>query len=304
MVTKWPISWVSAHKLGTWYSRDGKTANLIDYVIVNRRLARSIQDTRVYRSAVIDVKSKAHHLIVSKVNLKLKFRKRNSLPESYDVGRLQDENLRKNFQEQLNTKLESLKFDNVEDGWNNFRKTICEVADFVLGKSAKTATRNINERALGLIESRRGLYKNYLSDRSYENKRNVKKVEKALKYELRRCEVEAMDKIAEDLEDADRRHNSKILYWYVNKLKGSSQSGLVPVKDRNGATISDKEKVKERWVEHFENVLNPDTVAGKDIDENEKVCDTLDVKEDLFSEEELATVLKGLKIMRPQVLIV
>ena len=53
-------------------------------------------------------------------------------------------------------------------------------------------------------------------------------------------------------------------------MKGSSQSGLVPVKDKNGSTISDKEKVKERWVEHFENVLNWDTVAGKDIDENEK----------------------------------
>ena len=52
------------------------------------------------------------------------------------------------------------------------------------------------------MESRSGLYKNYLSDRSYENKRNVKKVEKALKCKLRRCEVETMDKIAEDLEDA------------------------------------------------------------------------------------------------------
>ena len=41
-----------AHKL-TLYSRDGKTANLIDYVIVNQILAGSIQDTRVYRSAVI-----------------------------------------------------------------------------------------------------------------------------------------------------------------------------------------------------------------------------------------------------------
>ena len=76
-------------------------------------------------------------------------------------------------------------------------------------------------------------------------------MEKALKYELRRCEVEAMDKIAEDLENSARRHNSKILYWHVNKLKGSSQFGLVPVKDRNRATISDKEKVKERWMEHL-----------------------------------------------------
>ena len=31
------------------------------------------------------------------------------------------------------------------------------------------------------------------------------------------------------------------------------------------------------------------------MDENEEVYDTLDVKEDLFCKEELATVLKGLK---------
>ena len=95
------------------------------------------------------LKSKDLHLVVSKVNLKLKFWKGNYLPESYDVGRLQDENLRKNFQELLNPKLESLKFDNVEDVWNNFRKTICEFADGVLGRSAKTATKNISEKALG-----------------------------------------------------------------------------------------------------------------------------------------------------------
>ena len=46
-----------AHKL-TWYSHDGKTANLIDYVIVNRRLAGSIQDTRVYRMLLLMLKVK------------------------------------------------------------------------------------------------------------------------------------------------------------------------------------------------------------------------------------------------------
>ena len=51
----------------------------------------------------------------------------------------------------------------------------------------------------------RSLYKNYMSDRSNENKRNVKKVEKALKYELRRCEVEAMDNITMELEDTASR---------------------------------------------------------------------------------------------------
>ena len=37
-------------------------------------------------------------------------------------------------------------------------------------------------------------------------------MEKTLKYELRKCEVDAMAKIVEDLEDAATRYNSKILY--------------------------------------------------------------------------------------------
>jgi len=134
----------------------------------------------------------------------------------------------------------------MEDGWNNFRKAICEVAEGILGKKVRTAASNISEKVLCLIERRKGLYKNYLSDTSYKNKRNVKKMEKALKYELRRYEMEAIDKFAEDLEDSARRHNSKILYCHFNKLRGSSQSGLIHVKDRDEATISDKERVKER----------------------------------------------------------
>ena len=74
---------------------------------------------------------------------------------------------------------------------------------------------------------------------------------------------------------------------------------LSQLKDRNGAAITDKERVKERWAEHFENVVNWDRVSGKDTEENEKVGDALDVKEDFFYEEELVTVLKGLNIKAP-----
>ena len=51
-----------------------------------------------------------------------------------------------------------------------------------------------------------------------------------------------------------------ILFWHFYELRGSSQSGLVQVKDRNKATINDKEKAKKK------RVLNQDTVAGKDIE--------------------------------------
>jgi hypothetical protein len=79
------------------------------------------------------------------------------------------------------------------------------------------------------------------------------------------------------------------LHWYVKKLRGSSQSGLFPVRDRNRTAISDTERPKERWADHFENVLNQDRVTGKETEVNGKVCDTLNMMEDLFCEEELVT---------------
>ena len=82
--------------------------------------------------------------------------------------------------------------------------------------------------------------------------------------------------------------------------EGVDNLDFVTVKDRNGDTISDKERVKGRWAEHFENVLNQNRANGKDVERNEKVDDILNVKEDLFWGEELATVLKGLKIKGPR----
>ena len=206
VITKTVFGHKMANKL-TWYSRAGKRANVIDYVIVNRKLAGSIQDIRVDRITVIDVKSKDHRLVVSRVNLELKFWKGDYLPGKPDVGRLQDENLRETFHEQLNTKLEYFKFYSVKDGWNSLRKTmslviVCEkVTDDVLRKKDRVAASNISEKSLCLIDRRSGLHKNYLSDRSYDNKRNVKKVEKILKHEQRRSVAEAVNKTAEDLED-------------------------------------------------------------------------------------------------------
>ena len=65
---------------------------------VNRRLAGSIQDTSPDKSAVIDAKSKYYHLVVSRINLKLKVWNGNYLPGSYEADKLKNRNLREIFQ--------------------------------------------------------------------------------------------------------------------------------------------------------------------------------------------------------------
>ena len=97
-----------AHNL-TLYSYDGRTSKLTNYVIVNRQLTWW-HDTRVYSNDYIDGKSKDHHLVTSRVNPEVKFREGHYLPRIYDIGTLQNENLRENFQEQWSIQLDSLRF--------------------------------------------------------------------------------------------------------------------------------------------------------------------------------------------------
>ena len=67
-----------------------------------------------------------------------------------------------------------------------------------------------------------------------------------------------MNKIAEDLEDAVRRQNSKYCIGMLRnweEVVWTSQSEVVQVKDKSGGSISDKGCTKERRAEHFENML-------------------------------------------------
>ena len=66
------------------------------------------------------------------------------------------------------------------------------------------------------------------------------------------------------------RYNNQILYLRVKKLRMSSHSKLVLIKNRNGASISDKERVKERWTENLWNVINRDKYTGNVLEKNER----------------------------------
>ena len=52
--------------------------------------------------------------------------------------------------------------------------------------------------------------------------------------------------------------------------------------------LSCKAELKKKC-EHFENVRNHEEATGKDTENNEKVCNTLDVKNYLFCEEKALT---------------
>ena len=86
-------------------------------------------------------------------------------------------------------------------------------------------------------------------------------------------------KISEYLEYSVRWHNDRIFFRFVNKLRGTSQSELNPVKYRNGVSISDKKKELKRDGKNIFKMWQTIIELNERI---ENVCDNLDVKEDLF----------------------
>ena len=65
-----------------------------------------------------------------------------------------------------------------------------------------------------------------------------------------------VDKLAEAAEEAAKKGKMRDVYQYTRKLSGKFKKVSRPVKSKEGKTIASTNEQKQRWVEHFEEVLN------------------------------------------------
>ena len=93
------------HK-ATWVSPDHRTENQIDHICISHKFRRSMQDVRVHRGA--DAASD-HHLVVTKLKLKLKSRvEKRKNRTRYNVEFLKDKEKKETFRLTLSNKYETL----------------------------------------------------------------------------------------------------------------------------------------------------------------------------------------------------
>ena len=78
----------------SWTSPDGNTSNEIDYICITNRWRPSLQDIRAYRGA--DVGSD-HHLVISKIHLKLKKATKPEVKKTYATEKFKEQTALENF---------------------------------------------------------------------------------------------------------------------------------------------------------------------------------------------------------------
>ena len=249
------------HHKGTWRSPDGTTVTQIDHLCVGNKWRSSLLDVRVLRSADI---GSDHYLVRGKVRIRLSAAKNCSKPVR-EVPAI--ENLRKGCDEtrteynvSLRNRFESLEpEESLEGQWRQLKEVVGEVSLEVLGARPKRIRQqHLSLETRDLIAQRAELKKNDPKGGSEYSRLN-KLVKKAARVDDERWAV----CLASDLEDAAVHGRQRELWQHMKDLSGVRKRGGTAVRDRNGELIADPVQQRERWAEHFSELLNPPVTTSQ-----------------------------------------
>lgn len=247
----------------TWNSPDGRTRNLIDHVLINRKWAKSMQDVKVHRGA--DVGSD-HQLVISKIKLKLRTlaKKSDHSSNQFDTFKLKNETYRRKFVLELRNRfqiLEDQTEENVENTWNNIKDNFCSTASRTLGYRKKENKEWLSDETWKKIDERKKIKSKLLNPMSETNLETLKeeynKKDKEVKKSARNDKRTYIENLAEEAQKAAERGDLRSVYQITKKLsnkRGQKSSSTVKAKD--GKILTTENEVANRWKEHFKEVLN------------------------------------------------
>ncbi|GIY22249.1 putative endonuclease-reverse transcriptase [Caerostris darwini] len=261
------------HKV-TWRSPDDSTYNQIDHILIDSRHVSNILDVRTFRGANAD---SDNFLVIYKELSK------NALDDDDDVNRKWESTKRSIF----STAEKILKRERapiIQDWFDN---------------ECRVATGNKNKAYRKMIDTK--LTRNATAEYK-QARRNEKKLHKSQK----KCHRE---KLLEEVERLKSSNESRAFYRAMKKERKDFKLRTTFCKDKNGGIISEKEKVIQRWVEHFDQLLNTGTQTpsrviteapaeeyeAEDLIETPTIDEVQDIIDKLKNHQALLDLMKSLR---------
>ena len=253
---------------------------------------------RVLRSADI---GSDHYLVRGKVRIRLSSAK-NSKEPAKKVPAI--ENLRtgcaetrKKYNVSLQNRFETLEpEESLEGQWGQMKEVIDEVSLEVLGtRPRRVRQQHLSHETRDLIAKRGELKKN-----APEGGAEYSKLNKLVKKASRLDDQRWAERLASDLEDAAMHGQLRTLWQRIKDLSGVRKRRAAAVRDKDGDLIADPADQRERWAEHFSELLNPpETTAAQLSDlnglETDPCFEYLNEDDPPPSQEEVTSALKRLK---------
>ena len=287
------------------YTREGDNGlekSLIDYVLVDERNKRFLEDVNVFRGAAGGISD--HYLVEAKVRVRGNVRRERRevvCKKVIKVRELEKEQPRRDFQLGMSNEWERVKgcrVRSVEEEWELFKNAVLSEATRVCGHTnvgrKKVGSVWWDEEVKEIVREKKKLYENFIKDRTnMRNKDLYKRKNREVKALIREKKNESDVREGERL-SRDFRENKKLYWSRVNGTRKVREQMSMKVKDDEGMMLTEPQAVRGRWSEYFERLLNVDDGRRAIISETGRESENV-IEECEISVEEVREAVKKLK---------
>ena len=244
-----------SHKV-TWYSSDLTKKSLVDYMLYDWEMKRSVRDIKVIPSEALD---SDHRILVMNLGV-VKDSKRTEYQERrIKVWKLKEKEVKEEFQKIIRERMPTDNPKTGEEEWKQFKNTMVEAAVAVCGRTSNRKrckeTPWWNERVKEAVGRKNKAFRVWFQERTDLAREDYKIKKKEANKIVAEERKKWMVKWTEMMEE-DSRGNKKVLYGMVKSKRRGLREDVVMM-DKNGNEVHNKETLKTVWKEYFEDLLNP-----------------------------------------------
>ena len=244
----------------SWTSPDGKTKNLIDYILVSRRWKTSVLNTVTLAGGDFD---SDHSLVMSKFKTRLKTAsKLSQKTPKFRVDLLKDENTRMTYITILSEKISELTSrsppilskEDIDNLVTSSTNIICDVAHSTLGTQKNIQKPWITDEIISLCDEKRQL----TNKQDKESRDRYKQLKRAVEKSIRRAHRAFIKETCDQCESAFKKGDPHYMYRRVRELAKKKDIKAFSLLDEHGNQIQSTDGIRSRWKNHFKNKLNLD----------------------------------------------
>ena len=260
------------------YTREGENGqerSLIDYVLVDERSKRFLEDVNVYRGAAGGMSD--HYLVEAIVRMKGVVKREREEVNGKRVVRvceLEKAEVREAFVVLIVNEWERIRNTrvlSVEEEWETFKSIVMACAARVCGYKSigrkKQGSAWWDEEVKELVREKRRLFELYVTDRSERSREEYREKKQEVKRVTRQKKNESDERDGMNL-SRRFRENKKLFWSDVNRKRKQRDQMSMKVRDSDGNMINEESRVKERWTEYFEWLLNVDDGRRAELTES------------------------------------
>lgn len=181
--------------------------------------------------------------------------------KKWDIGKLKNPDIRREYQKKLEGQLEENEVnDDIEGKWKSIKDAIFSTCEQVLGE--KKWGRNedwFDEECMRVIDEKNKCRQKMLQRETRSNCEIYKESRRTAHKLCRKKKREMLQRKLKAIEEANEKNESSVFYQDVKKMGKGFQPKLFICKDKEGNLLSEEKQIMDRWVEHYEDLLNKDT---------------------------------------------